>query len=116
MRGYGERGLEACARSLKLSPDRVSRAYASGFLGYVHVEGGEAVAAIPLLELAVEEIAHFGFAQWHGMFTSALADACRLAGDAAKAQSLARRGLEIVQAPATGSASATPSVSSLGLL
>lgn len=97
MRGDGESALEACERSRKLSTDPVSHAYASGFLGYVHVDRGEPGEAIPLLEHVVEELVRFGFPQFHGMFTTALADAYRLAGDAAQAQTLAHRGLEIAQ-------------------
>jgi ATP/maltotriose-dependent transcriptional regulator MalT len=78
-----------------VSPDPVSHVYASGFLGYVHVERGEPGEAIALLEHAVQELARFGFPQWHGMFTASLAEAYRLSGDASQAQSLAHRGLEI---------------------
>jgi class 3 adenylate cyclase/tetratricopeptide (TPR) repeat protein len=97
MRGDGESAAESCERSRKMSPDPVSHVYASGFLGYVHVERGEPAEAIALLEHAVQELARFGFPQWHGMFTASLAEAYRLAGDAAQAQTLAHRGLEIAR-------------------
>ena len=84
-------GVGRCRRI----PSAIS--YASGFLGYVHVEREEPVEAIALLEHAVQELARFGLPQWHGMFTASLADAYRLAGDAAQAQTLAQRGLEIAR-------------------
>jgi len=73
----------------------VSGVYAAGFLGYAHVERGEAEAAIPLLEHAVRELEQFGFPQWHGMFMSALAEAHRLSGSTDNALELAQRGLAI---------------------
>jgi tetratricopeptide (TPR) repeat protein len=94
-RGDSSLAVDDCERSRKLSPDRVSGVYASGFLGYAHVERGDAEPAIPLLEHAVRELEQFGFPQWHGMFTGALAEARRLSGDIATARELARRGLTI---------------------
>jgi tetratricopeptide (TPR) repeat protein len=97
MRGDWESSVESCEQSCKLSPDRVSGVYATGFLGYAHAERGEAGQAIPLLELAVQELGRFGFPQWHGMFTASLAEAYRLMGDVEKAQRLIQRGLEITR-------------------
>lgn len=65
--------------------------------GYVHVERGEPTEAVVLLEHAVHELEGFGLPQWHGMFAASLAEAYRLVGDAAQAQTLATRGLEIAR-------------------
>ncbi len=97
MRGDGESAAESCEQSRKLSTDPVSHTYASGFLGSAHVERGEPAEAIPLLEHVIQELARFGLRQWHGMFTTWLAEAYRLIGEAAKAQALAHRGLEIAR-------------------
>ena len=95
MRGEGAVAVDEAERSRKLATDRVSGVYAAGFLGYAHVDRGEAEAAIPLLEHAVQELEQFGFPQWHGMFTAALAEAYRLSGDTEKAFALAERGLAL---------------------
>jgi len=95
MRGEAAVAIDDAERSRKLATDRVSGVYAAGFLGYAHVERGEAEAAIPLLEHAVRELEQFGFPQWHGMFTSSLAEAYRLSGNTYKALELAERGLAL---------------------
>ncbi|PYN04311.1 MAG: hypothetical protein DME07_03835 [Candidatus Rokuibacteriota bacterium] len=95
MRGEAAVAIDDAERSRKLATDRVSGVYAAGFLGYAHVERGEAEAAIPLLEHAVRELEQFGFPQWHGMFMSALAEAHRLSGSTDNALELAQRGLAI---------------------
>jgi tetratricopeptide (TPR) repeat protein len=95
-RGEWSEAIEACERSRKLATDRVSGVYAAGFLGYAHVEGGDAESALPLLEHAVRELEQFGFPQWHGMFTSALAEARRVSGDVTEAFEMARRGLRLM--------------------
>jgi class 3 adenylate cyclase/tetratricopeptide (TPR) repeat protein len=93
----GEHGgaREACERSRKLSPDPVSRVYATGFLGLAHVEAGDLTAAIPLLESAIAELERFGFPQWHGMFTTLLGDAYRQRGEFDRAVALANQGIAI---------------------
>ncbi len=95
MRGDRALAIDDCERSRKLATDRVSGVYASGFLGYVHVEHGDPEPAIPLLEHVVSELEQFGFPQWHGMFTSTLAEGHRLGGNTDRALDLARRGLAI---------------------
>src|SRR5437660_864852 len=95
MRGEAAVAIDDAERSRKLATDRVSGVYAAGFLGYAHVERGEAEAAIPLLEHAVRELEQFGFPQWHGLFTSSLAEAYRLSGNTYKALELAERGLAL---------------------
>ena len=97
MRGELDAALEACERSHKLAPDRVSRVYASGFLGLTHVERGAPEAAIPLLSETVDELERFGFPQWLGMLTGCLAEAHRLTGHLDRARALGVRGLEIAR-------------------
>ncbi|HEY3066029.1 MAG TPA: AAA family ATPase [Methylomirabilota bacterium] len=94
-RGEWAEAIEACERSRKLATDRVSGAYAAGFLGYAHIERGDAETALPLLEHVVRELEQFGFPQWHGLWTSALAEARRVSGDTAAALETARRGVAI---------------------
>jgi tetratricopeptide (TPR) repeat protein len=88
---------EACERSRKLSPDPVSGAYASSFLGLVYVEQGDADSAIAVLEPVLLELERFRFPQWHGLFTLMLAEAHRLGGRPEIALDLATRGLEITR-------------------
>ena len=95
MRGDLDLAVDDCERSRKLATDRVSGVYAAGFVGYAHVERGDAEPAIPILEHVVRELEQFGFPQWHGMFTASLGEALRLTGDATAALALARRGVAI---------------------
>jgi len=95
MRGDGAVAVDDAERSRKLATDRVSGVYAAGFLGYAHVDRGEAETAIPLLDHAVRELEQFGFPQWHGMFTASLAEAYRLRGNTDRAFELAERGLAL---------------------
>jgi tetratricopeptide (TPR) repeat protein len=95
--GERETALDACERSRKLSPDPVSRVYASGFLGLANVETGDAPAAIPLLESTVSELERFGFPQWHGMFMTLLGEAYRQRGEIERAVELAVRGMDITK-------------------
>jgi DNA-binding NtrC family response regulator/tetratricopeptide (TPR) repeat protein len=93
LRGDGDAAVEACRRALELAPDALNTALASGWLGYVHLEGQDPAQAIPPLEQAIKRLAHFRFPQLEALFTAFLADAERLAGAAARAQEQAGQAL-----------------------
>jgi transcriptional regulator with AAA-type ATPase domain/tetratricopeptide (TPR) repeat protein len=96
-RGEWAAGIEACRRSLELAPDELNVAIAAGWLGYAHLEQGEAAEAMPPLTRAVELLARFRFPQLQGLFTVFLADAHRLAGAVERAGELAARGRMLAQ-------------------
>ena len=71
----------------------IGNTVALGWLGYAYIEKDDGPGATPLLEQSVSEFANFGFAQFHGWFTIYLAEARRLTGDLAMAETLALQGL-----------------------
>ena len=94
-RGEAPAAIAACTRGLEHSPDPINTANALGFLGYAHLEAGDAAEATPLLEQAVDRLHQFGARQGEGWFTAWLSEARLLAGRVDEARALALRGLEI---------------------
>jgi tetratricopeptide (TPR) repeat protein len=96
-RGEWAAGIEACRRSLELAPDELNVAIAAGWLGYAHLEQGEAAEAMPPLTRAVELLARFRFPQLQGLFTVFLAEAHRLTGAVDRAGELAAQGRALAE-------------------
>jgi class 3 adenylate cyclase/tetratricopeptide (TPR) repeat protein len=94
-RGHLDAAIAACRCSLELAPDRVSRAYASMFLGYALLESGAHEEARVPLELALAELEGFGFPQWYALALVFMADVCRLQGRLDEAAGLVEQGLGV---------------------
>jgi DNA-binding winged helix-turn-helix (wHTH) protein/tetratricopeptide (TPR) repeat protein len=96
-RHHHEAALAACRNSLEQAPDRVSRAYASMFLGYALVEHEAAQEARTVLEPTVAELEGFGFLQWHGLALTLMAEVCRLQAQPEEALTFVERGLQVAE-------------------
>ncbi|MCI0528983.1 MAG: tetratricopeptide repeat protein, partial [Nitrospira sp.] len=88
-------GIEACKQGLERSPDPLSKAIASGYLGYAYLQKGDAAQAIPVLEQSVQQMSQFQWRQAQGWFMAYLSEAYLLSGQIEKAQDLAMQSLEI---------------------
>jgi DNA-binding NtrC family response regulator/tetratricopeptide (TPR) repeat protein len=95
--GEADAGFEACRRSLRLAPDPLNTAISLGWLGYVHLERGDAEEARTLLGQAVEQVGRFRFVHMTGLFTAFLADAHRATGQLDRARDLAGQALELTR-------------------
>jgi tetratricopeptide (TPR) repeat protein len=95
--GEWEAGIDACKRGLERSSDPLNTAAALGFLGYAHLEKGDPVQAIPLLEQSVQQTGQFRYRQFQGLFTVFLSAAYLLDGQIEKARDFAIQGLEITR-------------------
>jgi tetratricopeptide (TPR) repeat protein len=91
--GEWDAGIAACERARALSPDPLNSVLALGWLGYAHLEKGEAAVAIPLLTQSVELLEEFHFPQPRSWFTAYLGEAYRVGGDHARARDLAVQAL-----------------------
>jgi DNA-binding NtrC family response regulator/tetratricopeptide (TPR) repeat protein len=96
--GDWEAGIEACRHGLERSPDPLNTTMSLGWLGFCHLEKGDAGHAIPLLEQSVQQLGQYRFPQFQGWFTVYLAEAYCLSGQLEKAHPLAMQGLQITQA------------------
>lgn len=94
-RGNHAAAVELCRRSVEEAPDRVSRAYATLWLGYALVEQGAHVEARALLEPVVAELEGFGFPHWHALALTWLAEAARLDGRVEQAAASVEQGLQM---------------------
>ena len=90
-------GITRCQQGLDCSPDPLNTAGALGYLGTAHLEHGDVLQAIPLLEQSIQQWQKFHFPQLQGWFTALLGEAYLLRGDVEQGQSLARQGLVITQ-------------------
>jgi tetratricopeptide (TPR) repeat protein len=71
------------------------RAIATGYLGFAHLEKGEAHEAVVALEQSVPLLRQFGMKAFEGWFMTFLADANRLEGRLDQAGALAQTALRI---------------------
>jgi len=94
-RGDWEAGIAACQRALERSSDPLNTAFALGWLGYAHLQGGDSAAAIPPLEQAVHSLRQFDYRRLEGLYTTLLSEAHLLRGDLDTARALALQGLAI---------------------
>jgi DNA-binding NtrC family response regulator/tetratricopeptide (TPR) repeat protein len=95
LRGEIREGVMDCQRALELAPGPLDSAIALGWLGYAHLEEGNAAAATPRLEQAIQRLGRFRFAQLLALFTIFLAEADRELGRADRASDRARHGLDV---------------------
>ncbi len=95
--GEGDLGVEACRRSAERSPDPLNTAIAEAWLGFAHLEKGDAAGARPLLARAVEQIAQFEFRPLRGWFTAFLAEACLATGEIERARALAEQAVGLTR-------------------
>jgi DNA-binding SARP family transcriptional activator len=98
-RGEWETAIELCERALENpSTHPLNRANALARLGFAHVEAGHPVAAIPLLQQAIEHVTPIApTGQARGWFLTVLGEAHLLAGDLARAGECAAEALEILE-------------------
>ena len=72
--------IASCERARELATDPISAGYAAAWIGHVHLEAGDAGAAVPQLTQAIQNIRRLGFRTGEAWFTALLADALRLQG------------------------------------
>jgi tetratricopeptide (TPR) repeat protein len=89
--------IAACEEALARSPDPVNAVVSLGILGHIYAEQGEAAAAIPLLEQAVQQVRQFRYRALEGRFTAFLGQAYGVQGDHEKARDAASQGLEMAR-------------------
>jgi DNA-binding winged helix-turn-helix (wHTH) protein/tetratricopeptide (TPR) repeat protein len=94
-RGHHDTAIACCGRSLAQAPDRVSRAYASLFLGYALMEHGQCEEAMVHLGPVVGELEGFAFPQWHALAATLSADSLRALGRLDEAESAVEKGLHV---------------------
>ncbi len=96
VRGDWETGIAVCRRAVELSPDPLNAANAAGHLGSAHLEQGDAVRAIPLLEQALEHFGRLPGGQARGWYTMRLGEAHLVASRLEEARDLTLQGLKIL--------------------
>lgn len=74
-RGRPEEAVEFCRRGVERSRDPLNTAVAMGFLGFAHLEQGEAQTAVETLREARSRLAGTGMRQLQGWFSAFLAEA-----------------------------------------
>jgi tetratricopeptide (TPR) repeat protein len=94
--GEWEAAITQCQCSLDYAPDPLSSALAMGWLGYAHLEKGNAMEAMARLEEAVQGLHQFAYHRLEGLFLSFLAAAHLACHDINKAHHLAQQSLSIV--------------------
>ncbi len=100
--GEAEPAIAACQRALERAPDPLNRAISTGWLGFAHVEKGDAARAIPLLEQATKQFARIGYRPFQAWFSAFLAEAYRLNGEFDRAIELASKALDIAEQARVG--------------
>lgn len=96
--GAWDDAIAACRRSLEQAPDQLSTALALGWLGYAHVEKGEAVDAVGFLEQAVYHVRQLQRQRLEAMFSIFWGGALLATGDLASAREVTQQGLTMAQA------------------
>src|SRR5205823_8034761 len=76
-------------------PDRVSRAYASLFLGQALLEQGEHKEALTLLEPVVAELDAIAIPQWHALAATLAGESLRALGRIEEAEGAVQCGLRV---------------------
>jgi len=94
-RGRSDVAIAACRTSLEKAPDRVSRAYASLFLGHALLAHGEHAEALKRLRIALVELEGFEFPQWQSLALVLIAECLRLERRPVEAGEKLRKGLDI---------------------
>jgi tetratricopeptide (TPR) repeat protein len=96
-RGDGGAAMDCAQRALAASRGTIPTSLALRWVGYAHLDQGNARAAIDVLERACEQIEHFPVRHTYVESLAFLAEAHVLAGDAAHGLELARRATELAQ-------------------
>src|SRR5262249_41839994 len=96
MRGDWQAGIEACQHSLACAPDPLNTGVTLGFVGYAHLEKGDALEAIAAFEQAGQYMQRFRFRQLYGWFTTFFWAAFFLAGHFCKGRHPGIQGLEVM--------------------
>jgi tetratricopeptide (TPR) repeat protein len=94
-RGHYEAAVARCRRSLEQAPDRVSRAYASLFLGFALLEKGDHEPARALLEPMASELDAFGLPQWHALAATLTGESLRLDKRIDEGAAFVERGIQV---------------------
>jgi DNA-binding SARP family transcriptional activator len=94
-RGEHAAALQEGQRALEVASDPFSRAVASAWLGWAHLEAGAAGAAVPLLERAVGDLGRLGVRHTAGRSAATLGEALLLAGRPDVARDRALEGLAV---------------------
>jgi DNA-binding NtrC family response regulator/tetratricopeptide (TPR) repeat protein len=100
--GDGAAGIADCQRGVERSPDPLNRAFAIGCLGHAHLEQGDALAAIPLLDEARRQLREFGFRQMLGWTATWLGEARLANGELGPAADLVEESLGIARGDGAG--------------
>ena len=93
-RGNHDVAVARGRRSLELAPDRVSRAYASLFLGYALLEQGHHEQAQDALRPIVPELKEFPIPYWLALAETWTAETLRLQGRLDEAAGFVERGIQ----------------------
>ncbi len=93
-RGNHEAAIARGRRSLELAPDRVSRAYASLFLGYALLEAGDHERAQDMFRPALPELEGFPIPYWQSLAETFTGEALRLQGRLDEAAGFVERGIQ----------------------
>ena len=97
LRGDRRAAMDCAQRALETSPGTIPTSLALRWVGYAHLNDGNARAAIDVLERACEQIEHFPVRHTYVESLAFLAEAHVLADDAARGLTLARRATELAQ-------------------
>lgn len=89
------RGVTLCQEGLDVAPDPLARAVAHAFLGYAHLEAGDASRAASLLEIGVREYEQFRFRALIGWHSAWLSEAVLLLGNVDHAGQLAAQAVHV---------------------
>jgi tetratricopeptide (TPR) repeat protein len=94
-RGRHDVAIATCRRSVAQAPDRVSRAYASLFLGYALVERGGHREALAVLDAVVTELEEFAIPQWLALATALRGESLRALDRIGEAEGAVQRALQV---------------------
>jgi DNA-binding SARP family transcriptional activator len=93
--GQASAAVESCRRAVEVAMDPLSRAVGSGWLGWAHLEAGDAAGAIPHLESSVADLQRIGLRHVAGRSSAVLGEALLLVGEPEAALARAREGLAV---------------------
>jgi tetratricopeptide (TPR) repeat protein len=87
--GDADQGVRECERSVDLAVDAFTRTVALGWLGFAHLEAGDANRAVPILQEAIDGYHQVGLNAAEARLVGLLADAHLLKGDVDQAREAA---------------------------
>jgi tetratricopeptide (TPR) repeat protein len=101
LRGDPDLAVARARRGMQVSPERLAAGLNTGALGHAHLEGGDAAAAVPLLEQAVETLGTIPIRFSAQRCLALLGEAYLGLGDLARARETAGRALALSQGDET---------------